>query len=125
MDSNSEIQGYNFYPMLHFCRKFSSGVTTSPYIHSPFKIATSQSNGLRMKNIVKLHASDVSRSSRVFAMELCYESWCGNFRGGLPGIMFTAISLPFNEVLEPSPVPTTVEYLLYFSLRFSIDDYGR
>ena len=28
MDSNSEIQGYNVYPMLHFCRKFSSGVTT-------------------------------------------------------------------------------------------------
>jgi len=27
--SNSEIQGYNFYPMLHFRRKFSSGVT--PY----------------------------------------------------------------------------------------------
>ena len=27
MDSNSEIQGYNVYPMLHFCRKFSSGVT--------------------------------------------------------------------------------------------------
>jgi len=25
--SNSEIQGYNFYPILHFCRKFSSGVT--------------------------------------------------------------------------------------------------
>jgi len=78
-----------------------------------------------MKNIVKLHTSDVSRSSRVFAIELCYESWCGNFRGGLPGIMFTAISLPFNEVLEPSPVPTTVEYLLYFSLCFSIDDYGQ
>ena len=29
MDSNSEIQGYNVYPMLHFRRKFSSGVTTS------------------------------------------------------------------------------------------------
>ena len=29
MDSNSEIQGYNVYPMLHFCRKFSSSVT--PY----------------------------------------------------------------------------------------------
>ena len=28
MDSNSEIQGYNVYPMLHFCRKFSSSVTT-------------------------------------------------------------------------------------------------
>jgi len=58
-------------------------------------------------------------------MELCYESWCRNFGGGLPGIMFVAVSLPFNEVLEPSPVPTTVKYLLYFPLRFSIDDYGR
>ena len=27
MGSNSAIQGYNIYPMLHFCRKFSSGVT--------------------------------------------------------------------------------------------------
>ena len=27
MDSNSEIQGYNFYSMLHFHRKFSSSVT--------------------------------------------------------------------------------------------------
>jgi len=26
--SNSEIQGYNFYPMLHFHRKFSSSITT-------------------------------------------------------------------------------------------------
>jgi len=25
--SNSEIQGYKVYPMLHFHRKFSSGVT--------------------------------------------------------------------------------------------------
>ena len=96
----------------------------SPYIHPPFKIATSQSNELRMKNIVKLHVLDVSRSSRVFAMELCYESWCGNFGGGLPGIMFMAVSLLFNEVLEPSLVPATVEYLLYFPLHFSIDDYG-
>jgi len=29
--SNSEIQGYNFYPMLHFCRKFSNGITA----HNP------------------------------------------------------------------------------------------
>ena len=28
MDFYSEIQGYNVYPMLHFRRKFSSGVTT-------------------------------------------------------------------------------------------------
>ena len=27
MGFNSEIQGYNFYPMLYFCRKFSSSVT--------------------------------------------------------------------------------------------------
>ena len=27
MNSNSEIQGYNVYPMLHFHRKFSSGIT--------------------------------------------------------------------------------------------------
>ena len=27
MGSNSEIQGYNMYPMLHFHRKFSSGIT--------------------------------------------------------------------------------------------------
>jgi len=37
----------------------------SPYIHPPFKIATSWSNGLRVKNVVKLHMSDVSRSTRV------------------------------------------------------------
>ena len=28
MNSNNEIQGYKMYPMLHFRRKFSSGVTT-------------------------------------------------------------------------------------------------
>jgi len=28
VSSNSKIQRYNVYPMLHFCRKFSSGVTT-------------------------------------------------------------------------------------------------
>ena len=27
MNSNNEIQGYKLYPMLHFHRKFSSGVT--------------------------------------------------------------------------------------------------
>jgi len=29
VDSNSEIQGYNMYPMLHFHRKFSSSVTVA------------------------------------------------------------------------------------------------
>jgi len=97
----------------------------SPYIHPPFKIATSQSNGLGMKNVVKLRMSDVSQSSGMFAMELHYEFWCGNFGSGLPGIVFAAVSLPLNEVLESSPVPTTVEYLLYFPLCFSVNDYGQ
>jgi len=39
--SNSKIQGYNFYPMLHFRRKFSSSImppptTLSPLLSVPF-----------------------------------------------------------------------------------------
>jgi len=44
-----------------------------PYIYSSFKIVTSRSNRLRMKDVVELHASDVSQSSRVFVMELYCE----------------------------------------------------
>ena len=97
----------------------------SPYIHPLFKIATSQSNGLGVKDVVKLCMSDVSQSSRVFVMELCCEFWCRDFGSGLPGIVFTAVSFPLNEVLESSPVPMTVEYFLYFPLRFSVNDYGQ
>jgi len=96
----------------------------SPYIHPPFKIATSWSNGLGMKNVVELHALDVSQSSGVFVMELRCEFWCKDFGSRLPGVVFTAVSFPLDEVLESSPVPTTVEYFLHLSLRFSIDDYG-
>ena len=78
-----------------------------------------------MKNVVELCVLDVSRSPRVFVVELRCEFRSGDFGGGLPGIVFTAISLPLDEVLESSPVPTTVEYLFYFPLRFSVDDYGR
>jgi len=85
----------------------------------------SQSNGLRMKNVIELCALDVSRSPRVFAMEFCCEFRSGDFRGRLPGIVFTAISFLLDEILESSLVPTTVEYLFYFLLHFSIDDYGR
>ena len=55
----------------------------SSYIYPPFKIAMSQSNELRMKDIVKLRMSDVSQSSGVFVIELCCEFWCGDFRGRL------------------------------------------
>jgi len=95
-----------------------------PYIYPPFKIAMSQSNGLQIKDVVELHALDVSQSSRVFAMELRREFWCGDFKGRLPEIVFTAVSFPLNEILESSLVPMTVEYLLYFPFCFSVDDYG-
>ena len=78
-----------------------------------------------MKNVVELHALDVSQSSGVFAMELCCEFWCKDFGSGLPGVVFAAISFPLDEVLESSPVPTTVEYFLHLPLRFSVDDYGQ
>jgi len=97
----------------------------SPYIHPPFKIAMFRSNGLGMKNVVELCASDVSWSSRVFVMELRCEFWGKDFRSGLPGVVFTAISFLLDEVLESSLVPTTVEYFLHLLLCFSIDDYGQ
>ena len=96
----------------------------SPYIYPPFRIVISWSNGLRMKNVVELHTLDMPWSSRVFAMELRCEFWCRNFGSRLPGIVFVAISLPLNEVLESSLMPMTVEYFLYFPLCFSVDDYG-
>ena len=99
-------------------------IELSSYIHPSFKIATSQSNGLRMKNVVELCVLDVSRSPRVFAMELHCQFWSRDFGGRLPGIVFMAISFPLDEVLEFSPVPMTVEYLLYFPLCFSVNDYG-
>ena len=95
----------------------------SSYIHPPFKIATSQSNGLGVKDVVELCVSDMSQSSGMFAMELCCEFWYGDFRSGLPGIVFAVVSFPLNEVLESSPVPTTVKYFLYFPLCFSVNDY--
>jgi len=97
----------------------------SPYIYPPFKIATSQSNGFRVEDAVKLHALDLSRSSWVFAVELRCEFWHRDFGSGLLGVVFTAVSFPLDKVLESSPMPMAVEYLLYFPLRFSINDYGQ
>jgi len=97
----------------------------SPYIHPPFKIATSWSDRLEVKDIVELHTSDVSQSSWVFAMELCHQFWYRDFGGRFPRVMFMAIPFPLNEILESSLVPMTVEYLLYFLFYFSVDDYGQ
>ena len=95
-------------------------IEMSPYIHPPFKIATSRSNGLGIKNVVELCVLDVSRSSGVFVMELCCEFWCKDFESGLPGVVFMVVSFPLDEVLELSLVPTTVEYFLHLPLRFSV-----
>jgi len=100
-------------------------IELSPYIHPPFKIATSWSNRLRIKNVVELCVPDMSWSPRVFAMELCCQFWSRDFRDRLPGIVFMAIFFPLDKLLESSLVPMTVEYLFYFPLCFSIDDYGR
>ena len=53
------------------------------------------------------------------------EFWCRDFGSELLEIVFAAISLPLDEILESSPVPTAVEYLLYFPLCFSVNDYGQ
>jgi len=78
-----------------------------------------------VKDVVELHTSDVSQSPRVFVMELHCEFWCGDFGSGLPRVVFAAVSLPLNEILESSLVPATVEYLRYFPFHFSVDDYGQ
>jgi len=85
----------------------------------------SRSNGLGVKDAVELRAPDMSWSSWVFAVELRCEFWYGDFGSGLPGVVFTAVFFSLDEVLESSPIPTAVEYLLYFPLRFSVNDYGR
>jgi len=100
-------------------------IELSPYIHPLFKIAMSWSNGLQMKDIVELCTSDVSQSSQMFAMELHCQFWYRDFRGRLSRIVFAAIFFLLDEILESSLVPITIEYLLYFPLRFSIDDYGQ
>jgi len=85
----------------------------------------SQSNGLGVKDVVKLHASDVSRSPWVFVIELCCQFWCRDFGSRFPRIVFMAIPFSLDEILESSPVPTTIEYLFYFPLCFSVNDYGQ
>jgi len=78
-----------------------------------------------MKDVVELCALDVSQSPWMFVIEFRHQFWCGNFGGGFPRVVFTAIPFPLDEILESSPVPMTVEYLLYFLLCFSVNDYGR
>jgi len=52
-----------------------------------------------MKDVVELHALDVSQSPQVFAMELRCQFWCGDFGGRFPRIVFMAIPFPLDEIL--------------------------
>jgi len=78
-----------------------------------------------MKDVVELCTLDVFQSPWVFVMEFCHQFWCRNFGGGFPRVVFVVISFPLDEILESSPVPTTIEYLLYFLLCFSVNNYGQ
>ena len=57
------------------------------------------------------------------AIEVHYKIGCRNFGDGLLGVVFAAISLLLDEVLELSPVPATVKNLFHFPLLFSINEY--
>jgi len=59
----------------------------------------------------------------MFAIELHCQFWCRDFGDRFPRIVFTAIPFLLDKILESSLVPTTVKYLLYFLLCFSVDDY--
>jgi len=88
-------------------------IELSSYIHPSFKIAMSWSNRLYTKDVVKLHMSDVSRSPKVFAMELHCQFWCRDFRGEFPRIVFATISFPLDEILEScyeSPKKEVISY---------------
>jgi len=57
VDSDSEIQKYNVYPMLHFCRKFSSGIIAD-FILSVNLLTVSRPKGfcLSSKPIQGIHS---------------------------------------------------------------------
>jgi len=78
---------------------------------------------LEQKNCIKLSLADVSGSSWVSVIEVHYKVWCGNFGDRLPEVVFIAISLLLDEVLELSLIPAAIEDLFYFPLLFSIDEY--
>jgi len=59
----------------------------------------------------------------VSIMEVCYKVGYRNFGGRLLGVVFIAIFLLFDEILELSPMLVAVENLFHFLLLFSINEY--
>ena len=82
-----------------------------------------KATGPEWKNCIKLSPVDISGSSWVSAMEVYHKVRCRNFRGELPEVVFVAISLPLDKVLELSLMPVAVEDLFYFPFLFSINKY--
>jgi len=74
-------------------------------------------------NYIKLSLVDVSRSFWISAVEVCHKIRYGNFRGGLPGVVFVAIFLLLDEVLELSLVLAAIEDSFYLPLFLSINNY--
>jgi len=56
-------------------------------------------------------------------MEVHYKVRYENFGGKLPEVVFVAIFLLLDEVLELSLMPAAVKDLFYFLLLFSINEY--
>jgi len=80
----------------------------SPYIYPPFKVAVSRSNSSGIENGIKVSLVDVSWDNWVLPIVLCNKVWCLDIRGYLPRVVFSAKTLPLDQELEPSPVPTTI-----------------
>jgi len=82
-----------------------------------------EATGLEQRNCIKLSLVDISGGFWVSAIEVYHKVRYRNFRGGLLGVMFVAIFLLLNEILELSLIPVAVEDLFHFPLLFFIDKY--
>jgi len=80
----------------------------SPYIYPPSKIATSQSNGSRIENGIKVSLADVSWGGWVLPIVLHDEVRCLDIGGYFPRVVFSAKTLLLDQELEPPPVPATI-----------------
>ena len=66
---------------------------------------------------------DISGSSWVSAIEVYHKVRCRNFGGRFLEVVFMAIFLLLDKVLELSLILAAVEDLFYFPLLFSINKY--
>ena len=82
-----------------------------------------KATGPGWKNCIKLSPVDISGSSWVSAIEVYHKVRYRNFRGKLLEIVFVAISLPLDKVLEVSLILVAIKDLFYFLLLFSINKY--